>query len=92
MVTPRYVLTNTVPPVYGPWEEYDGERFQEGRFNLTYDQPFLARAKIQPAWRFLVEAEGYEPFITRVVGNTESGAHLDCRMIPAAVPLRPEVH
>jgi hypothetical protein len=83
LVTPRYAFTNTTPAEYGPWEEYEGERFQDGRFDLSYDQPLLVGAGSQHGWEFLIEAEGYEPFITRVVATDESGRFCNgCRGIP----------
>jgi hypothetical protein len=83
LVTPRYAFPNMTPPVFGEWEEYDGERFAGGKFEITYDRPLLVGSIETPGWQFRVEAEGYEPFVTRVVRNVERDAKLDCRLQPA---------
>jgi hypothetical protein len=82
-VTPRYALIGKTPPVHGKWDEYEGEQCQGGKFDLTYDHPLLAGSLDPPGWQFLVEAEGYEPFITRVVANEENSPNLECLLNPA---------
>jgi hypothetical protein len=83
LVTPRYAFLNTTPPVFGEWEDYDGERFQGGSFDLSYDHRLLIGSLETPEWQFLIEADGYEPFVTRIVGNEEGGVKLNCRLKPA---------
>ena len=83
-VTPRYAFTRKTDPVYGEWDEYEGERFYGGKFDLTYDHPLLIGAIEAPGWQLLIEAEGYEPFVTRVVASEENSPELECRLIPAA--------
>jgi hypothetical protein len=80
-VTPRYAFLGKAPPVHGAWDEYEAELFRGGSFDLAYDHPLLVGSLDPPGWQFLVEAEGYEPFVTQVVGHAEQ-ASLDCRMKP----------
>jgi hypothetical protein len=82
LMTPRYALANRTPSVVGEWEEYDGERFQGGSCDLWYDHSLPVGSIAPPGWQFLIEAEGYEPFVTRVLRNDDCSAQLVCRLSP----------
>ncbi|HTR40654.1 MAG TPA: sigma-70 family RNA polymerase sigma factor [Pseudomonadales bacterium] len=61
------------------WLSFDG-----GKFQYTYEEQVLGGVK-DPTFIFKFEADGYAPFITRVVPATEGSARFDVALTPAPV-------
>ena len=53
--------------------------FEGGRFRHVFEEPVLGGVK-EPAFVFKFEAEGYVPFVTRVVRADEGEAQFDVRL------------
>lgn len=53
--------------------------FEGGRFRHVFEEPVLGGVK-EPAFVFKFEAEGYAPFVTRVVRADEGEAQFDVRL------------
>jgi RNA polymerase sigma factor (sigma-70 family) len=59
------------------WLSFDG-----GKFQYTYDEQVLGGVE-DPAYMFKFEADGYAPFVTRIVPASEGSAHFDVALAPA---------
>ena len=68
----------TVPIV---WEYYGGKDFVNGQFRCVQDVPVVYGMK-QDRYIFKVEAPGYLPEITRVVGDTEGAVEFNLALQP----------
>ncbi|MHB8521902.1 MAG: protein-disulfide reductase DsbD domain-containing protein [Limisphaerales bacterium] len=89
-VTARFVQVNPVAGVtrtnFGEWAEYQRQRYSGGAFSLEYESPLLLGTRDMHDWQFRVDADGYEPVISRVVPDRERGLKLDFRLQPAPPP------
>ncbi len=59
------------------WLSFDG-----GQFQYSWDEEVLGGVK-DPAFIFKFEADGYAPFVTRVVAASEGSARFDVALTPA---------
>ena len=57
--------------------------FNGGTFNHTYDEPVVGGDK-DPGFMFKFEADGYAPFITRLVHASDHAVRFDVALQPAA--------
>jgi hypothetical protein len=57
--------------------------FNDGKFEHSFDEPVLS-GTADPAFMFKFEAEGYAPFISRVVKANEGTVQLEVRLQPSA--------
>ena len=89
-VVDQFVLTARFAQVYslnadtrtnfGGWEEYNRKQFSNGRFSLYYEHPLLGGSEKMHDWQFRVEADGYEPAVSRLVHDEERGSQLDFQL------------
>ena len=70
----------------GPWQERQRKAFSGGNFNLSYEEPLLAGSAQMHDWQFRVEADGYEPAVSRVVRDAERGTNLIFELKPQPAP------
>jgi uncharacterized GH25 family protein len=71
---------------FGAWSEYNRKRFAGGQFDLVYDHPLLYTSRGMHDWQFRVEADGYEPALSRVVPDAERGTRLEFKLKPQPLP------
>jgi|GEM_PF-6502170 len=90
VLTPRFAQTNFLSGVvrtnFGPWSEYTRKPSFNGEFSFYRDSPLLQGTREMHDWQFRVEADGYEPAVSRLVRNEERGARLDFRVAPLPLP------
>jgi RNA polymerase sigma factor (sigma-70 family) len=60
----------------------DWHLFGNGKFHFVYDSPMVI-GEPNPDYIFRFEADGYAPFVTRIVKATEGSAHFDVELASA---------
>ena len=63
--------------------ERDWKYFTGGKFQFSYGTPMVV-GEPNPDYMFKFEANGYAPFVTRIVKATEGSVHFDVQLTPAA--------
>jgi hypothetical protein len=90
VVTPRYVVIYSVLDSartnFGQWSEYNRMPSFNGQFSLYRTSPLLSGSLEMHDWQFRVEADGYEPAVSRLVRDAERGTRLDFRLTPRPLP------
>jgi hypothetical protein len=90
VVTPRFAQTFTVSTTvrtnFGSWYEHNRKKFTGGEFDLSYSYPLLSGSRNMHDWQFRVEADGYEPNVSRLVRDEERGLQLDFKLAPQPLP------
>lgn len=70
----------------GPWYERNRKAFRGGKFSLSYEEPLLVGSAQMHDWQFRVEADGYEPGVSRVVRDAERGTNIVFELKPQTAP------
>ena len=70
----------------GTWYDWTRKTFRDGKFNVDYEQPLLGGASAMHDWQFRVEADGYEPAVSRVIRDAERGTNIVFELKPQATP------
>ncbi|MBA4150737.1 MAG: sigma-70 family RNA polymerase sigma factor [Verrucomicrobia bacterium] len=86
---PKFHVICGWPGPDGPnWSRFDRDwlYFEGGKFKHSFREPLIFGTK-NPGYVLKVEAEGYEPFISRTISPKESIAHFEVRLSPAITPL-----
>jgi RNA polymerase sigma factor (sigma-70 family) len=67
------------------WSDFprDWRTFGGGKFRFSYDTPMYVGGE-NPGYLFKFEAQGYAPFVTRIVKPAEGSVHFDIKLAPAA--------
>jgi protocatechuate 3,4-dioxygenase beta subunit len=91
VLTPRFAQTfslngGATRTNFGPWTEYNRKPSFNGEFSFYGDSPLLHGRSEMHDWQFRVEADGYEPAVSRLVRDEERGARLDFRLTPRPLP------
>ena len=93
VLTPRFgqtvALQGGVRTNFGQWSEYNRKTSFKGEFSLYRDSPLLSGSREMHDWQFRVEADGYEPAVSRLVRDEERGARLEFRLTPRPLPELP---
>ena len=93
VLTPRFATTSSFQGSsrtnFGQWSEYNRKPAFNGEFNFYRDSPLLSGSREMHDWQFRVEADGYEPAVSRIVRDEERGARLDFRLKPQPLPELP---
>ena len=80
----RYVQPRGSSP--GTWYDWGRKTFRDGKFALYYESPLLGGSSEMHDWQFRVEADGYEPAISRVVRDAERGTNIAFELKPQPAP------
>jgi len=86
VLTARYAQVYSGNTNFGKWEEYNRKPFSNGKFSLSYENPLLGGTEKMHEWQFRVEADGYEPAVSRLVRDEERGTPLDFQLRPRPLP------
>ena len=93
VLTPRYAVTSSfqgrTSTNFGQWTEYNRTPSFNGEFSFYRESPLLHGSREMHDWQFRVEADGYEPAVSRLVRDEERGARLDFRLAPRPLPELP---
>ena len=93
VLTARFAQTSSLKDGtrtnFGGWSEYNRKQFGAGNFNLYYEHPLLGGTDKMHEWQFRLEADGYEPAVSRLVRDEERGTRLDFRLKPRPLPEMP---
>jgi hypothetical protein len=88
---PEFVLNGRYvqPQPYaspGTWYDWNRKTFRDGKFSVEYDDPLLGGSSQMHDWQFRVEAEGYEPALSRVIRDEERGTNITFQLTRRAPP------
>jgi cytochrome c biogenesis DsbD-like protein len=78
----RYVQSGSP----GTWYEWGRKIFRTGKFNVYYEEPLLGGSTEMHDWQFRVEADGYEPALSRVIRDEERGTNIAFQLTRRAPP------
>lgn len=70
----------------GTWYDWNRKPFLDGKFNVYYEEPLHGGSGQMHDWQFRVEADGYEPGLSRVVRDDERGTNIVFQLVPSPVP------
>ncbi|HKQ39205.1 MAG TPA: hypothetical protein VJ063_14100 [Verrucomicrobiae bacterium] len=87
---PAFILNGRYvqPPPHSPGTWYDHERktFRHGEFSLDYERTLYGGSGPMHDWQFRVEADGYEPAVSRVIRDAERGTNIVFELKRQATP------
>ncbi|HTD86680.1 MAG TPA: protein-disulfide reductase DsbD domain-containing protein, partial [Candidatus Binatia bacterium] len=70
----------------GTWYDWQRKTFRDGKFSVDYEQTLFGGAGPMHDWQFRVEADGYEPAVSRVIRDAERGTNIAFELKPQAAP------
>jgi hypothetical protein len=78
----RYVQSGSP----GTWYEWGRKTFRDGKFSVDYEEPLLGGSSQMHDWQFRVEADGYQPALSRVIRDEERGTNIAFQLTRRAPP------